>query len=138
MLVGVAVEGEDHGPEQTGTTRRYGSLPTNSHHTSLSKHYKKEKEEAAAAADGSSLAPDFNDLETPAEVDDGEDDEHNADADRRALLALFELLLCWTTLLATAGVAAASYTQSVSKTTRHFSSSRLVIFPFFILVDSRF
>ena len=24
---------EDHGPEQTGTTRRYGSLPTGSHHT---------------------------------------------------------------------------------------------------------
>ena len=32
---------EDHGPEQTGTTRRYGSLPTGSHHTTgslLDKH----------------------------------------------------------------------------------------------------
>ena len=28
-----AAAGEDHGPEQTGTTRRYGSLPTGSHHT---------------------------------------------------------------------------------------------------------
>ena len=26
-------QNEDHGPEQTGTTRRYGSLPTGSHHT---------------------------------------------------------------------------------------------------------
>ena len=29
----LSVETEDHGPEQTGTTRRYGSLPTGSHHT---------------------------------------------------------------------------------------------------------
>ena len=57
------------------TVERLEKFASREEELSLSKHYKKEKEEAAAAADGSSMAPDFDDLETPAEADDDEDDE---------------------------------------------------------------
>ena len=48
------------------TVERLEKFAPREEELALSKHFKKGKEEAAAAADGGSMAPDFDDLATPA------------------------------------------------------------------------